>query len=306
MVFLGKSNAFEISQKLGLNNSIIEKAKSLMTSTQIDIENLLKSIYDDKSLIEKEKLEISKELERVKLLRTQLEKENEDAKRQEQDAINNAKIKARDILLDAKEDANKMLKQMQTMSNRKDLENARNAINSKIKGLNVSNSNSSSLENSSKVLELKDIVPNKEVFVATLGQNGIILSHVSKSNEVQVQVGLLKMNVNIKDLQESTTSSPNSSKPKNLGTSSISKTRTVQSEVNVIGLNVEEAIFVVDKFLDDACLGKLQTVRIVHGKGTGKLKNGIHQFLKKHPHAKEFRLGTFGEGEAGVTIVTLK
>lgn len=306
MVFHGKSNAFEISQKLGLDNSIIEKAKSLMTSTQIDIENLLKSIYDDKSLIEKEKLEISKELERVKLLRTQLEKENEDAKRQEQDAINNAKIKARDILLDAKEDANKMLKQMQTMSNRKDLENARNAINSKIKGLNVSNSNSSSLENSSKVLELKDIVPNKEVFVTTLGQNGTVLSHVSKSNEVQVQVGLLKMNVNIKYLKNPTNSSSTSSKEKSFGTSSVSKTRTVQTEINVIGLNVEEAIFVVDKFLDDACLSRLETVRIVHGKGTGKLKNGIHQFLKNHPHAKSFRLGTFGEGEAGVTIVTLK
>lgn len=306
MVFHGKSNAFEISQKLGLDNSIIEKAKSLMTSTQIDIENLLKSIYDDKSLIEKEKLEISKELERVKLLRTQLEKENEDAKRQEQDAINNAKIKARDILLDAKEDANTIIKKMQSLSNHKELENARNSLNSKIKGLNVSNSNSSSLEYSSKVLELKDIVPNKEVFVTTLGQNGIILSHVSKSNEVQVQVGLLKMNVNIKYLKNPTNSSSTSSKEKSFGTSSVSKTRTVQTEINVIGLNVEEAIFVVDKFLDDACLSRLETVRIVHGKGTGKLKNGIHQFLKNHPHAKSFRLGTFGEGEAGVTVVTLK
>lgn len=304
----GKSNAFEISQKLGLDNSIIEKAKSLMTSTQIDIENLLKSIYDDKSLIEKEKLAISQELERVNFLRKSLEKENEDAKKKEQDAINNAKIKAREILLDAKEEATTIIKKMQSLSNNKDLENARNSLNTKIKELNTVGSgldNSSNDSYSNDVLDVASIKPKMQVFVTTLGQNGTVLSHVSKSNEVQVQVGLLKMNVNIKYLRNAINSST-SSNSKNWSSSSISKTRTVQSEVNVIGLNVEEAIFVVDKFLDDACLSKLETVRIVHGKGTGKLKNGIHQFLKNHPHAKSFRLGTFGEGETGVTVVTLK
>ena len=280
-----------------------------MTSTQIDIENLLKSIYDDKSLIEREKIAISKELERVKILRESLEKENEDVKRHEQDTINNAKIKARDILLDAKEDANTIIKKMQSLSNNKELENARNSLNTKIKKLNTVDSNSENSNNSNcsnDDLDIASIKPNKEVFVTTIGQNGIVLSHVSKSNEVQVQVGLLKMNVNIKHLKNPTSGSSTSSMQKNFGSSSISKTRTVQSEINVIGLNVEEAIFVVDKFLDDACLSRLETVRIVHGKGTGKLKNGIHQFLKNHPHAKTFRLGTFGEGETGVTIVTLK
>ncbi len=280
-----------------------------MTSTQIDIENLLKSIYDDKSLIEREKIAISKELERVKILRESLEKENEDVKKQEQDTINNAKIKARNILLDAKEEATTIIKKMQSLSNNKELENARNSLNTKIKELNTIDPNSDNSSNSScsnDTLDILSIKPNKQVFVTTIGQNGIVLSHVSKSNEVQVQVGLLKMNVNIKHLKNPTSGSSTSSTQKNFGSSSISKTRTVQSEINVIGLNVEEAIFVVDKFLDDACLSRLETVRIVHGKGTGKLKNGIHQFLKNHPHAKSFRLGTFGEGEMGVTVVTLK
>lgn len=280
-----------------------------MTSTQIDIENLLKSIYNDKSLIEREKIAISKELERVKILRESLEKENEDVKKQEQDTINNAKIKARNILLDAKEEATTIIKKMQSLSNNKELENARNSLNTKIKKLNTVDSNSENSNNSNcsnDDLDIASIKPNKEVFVTTIGQNGIVLSHVSKSNEVQVQVGLLKMNVNIKHLKNPTSGSSTSSMQKNFGSSSISKTRTVQSEINVIGLNVEEAIFVVDKFLDDACLSRLETVRIVHGKGTGKLKNGIHQFLKNHPHAKSFRLGTFGEGEMGVTVVTLK
>ena len=116
------------------------------------------------------------------------------------------------------------------------------------------------------------------------------------------------MNVNIDDLEQA--HKEKEIKQKNSiqtsGYTSISKSRNIKPEVNVIGLNVEEAIFVVDKFLDDCSLVKLQTVRIVHGKGTGKLKNGIHQFLKKHPHVKSMRMGTYGEGEMGVTVVELK
>ena len=283
----GKSNAFEISKKLGLDEIIIAKAQSFMTASQIDIENLLKSIYDDKSLIEKEKAEISQELERVTNLRKSLEKENNEVKRQEQDLINNAKIKARNILLEAKEDANEMIKHMNSLTNRKDLENARNTLNTKIKNIRlVDNLNDADNDNSDdlkEILEVKDIEPNKEVFVTNLGQNGIVLSHVSKSNEVQVQVGSLKINVPIKYLRISNNIHKNnsSSAVNNSGVSHISKTKTVKSEINVIGLNVEEAIFVVDKFLDDATLSKLQTIRIVHGKGTGKLRNRYSSIFEK-------------------------
>lgn len=302
----GKSNAFEISKKLGLDENIITKAQSFMTSNQINIENLLKTIYDDKSLIEKEKEKISQELEDVTKLRKSLEKENEDVKRQEQDLINNAKIKARNILLEAKEDANQIIKKMDSSTHHQDLENARNTLNTKIKNINIETTNTkNTIEN---MLEAKDIKPNMEVFVTTLGQHGIVLSHVSKSNEVQVQVGSLKMNVAIKHLTLPNTSAKSKSSltGNNLEKPYPSKTQTIKSEIKVIGLNVEEAIFVVDKFLDDALLSKLQTVRIVHGKGTGKLRNGIHQFLKNHPHVHSFRLGTYGEGETGVTVITLK
>lgn len=283
----GKSNAFEISKKLGLDNTIIAKAQSLMTSSQIDIENLLKNIYDDKSLIEKEKTEISQELERVAILRKALEKENEEVKRQEQDLINNAKIEARNILLEAKEDANEIIKQMTSLTNRKDIENARNNLNTKIKNIHlVDNSNFRNADNSNDLkefLDTKNIEPNMEVFVTSLGKNGIVLSHVSKSNEVQVQVGSLKMSVPIKYLKVSDNTKKNnhSSAVNYIGSSHFSKTKTVKSEINVIGLNVEEAIFVVDKFLDDAALSNLQTVRIVHGKGTGKLRNRYSSIFEK-------------------------
>ena len=144
-----------------------------------------------------------------------------------------------------------------------------------------------------------------EVYVSTFGQNGTVLSHVTKSNEVQVQIGNMKTTINIKFLEK--VSNSNKTKSKSVSNyTKISKSKNIKSEINVIGLNIEEATFVVDKFLDDCSLAKLQNVRIVHGKGTGKLRNGIHSFLKNHPHVKSFRLGTYGEGEIGVTIVELK
>ena len=303
----GKSNAFEISKKLGLDEKIIEKAKSHMNSSQIDIENLLKNIYDNKSLIEKEKAEIQEELLKVSNLRKSLEKDNKDLQKQELNIINNAKMQARNILLDAKEEANDIIKQMNSVDSSNKLDNLRNKLNNKIKDIKIQNVVKN---NEIKAISPEDIKQNMEVFVTTLEKEGIVIStHVSKSNEVQVQVGNLKTNVKISDLampKRSTSTQKNKKDNNNSSYTSISKSRTAKTEINVIGLNVEEAVFVVDKFLDDCSLAKLQTVRIVHGKGTGKLREGIHKFLKKHPHVKSYRIGTYGEGEMGVTVVEIK
>ena len=234
-------------------------------------------------MIEKEKFEISKQLEEITLLKKSLEKENTDVKRQEQDLINHAKIKARNILLEAKEEATEIIKQMNSLTSRQDLENARNNLNEKIKDIHLLDSSNTNHSNDLKdTLDAKSIKPNMEVFVSNLGQNGIVLSHVSKSNEVQVQIGSLKMNVPIKYLKlSSTKTSKNNDSLAVNNVPHISKTKMVKSEINVIGLNVEEAIFVVDKFLDDASLSKLQTVRVVHGKGTGKLRSRYSFIFKK-------------------------
>ena len=298
----GKSNAFEISKKLGLSEYIINNAKSSLSKKDVDFEELLKNIYDNKSKIENEKIQISKELEKVSSLRKSLERDNSKLLEQEKSIINNAKIKARNILLDAKEEANDIITKMSNSSNsNSELNNLRNQLNKDIKNISITpNEEKVSIQS----LDSKDIKPNTEVFVTNFGQNGIVLSNISKSNEVQVQIGSMKMNINIKYLEK-----VKNSNKKTVSTSSyntISKTRTAKSEINVIGLNVEDAIFVVDKFLDDSCLAKLQTVRIVHGKGTGKLRDGIQKFLKTHSHVKTFRIGTYGEGEMGVTIVELK
>ena len=301
----GKSNAFEISRKLGLSTEIINKAKSLLTTQEIDIEQLLKNIYEDKSFIEKEKIEIEKKSEEISKLKKSLEHDNSELKKQEQDLINNAKIQARNILIEAKEEATDIIKQMNKLSSStKELNNLRNKLNTDIKDISITND----VEHKVNSIAPDQIKPNTNVFVTTLNQNGIVLSHLSKSNEVQVQVGSMKMNINLKYLEKAK-NIPNSKQSNNSSYNnytSISKSRTAKPEINVIGLNVEEAVFVVDKFLDDSSLAKLQTVRIVHGKGTGKLKNGIHQFLKKNPHVKSYRMGTYGEGEMGVTVVELK
>ena len=301
----GKSNAFEISRKLGLPDSIINEAKGNLTKNDIDFEELLKNIYDNKSKIENEKLEISKKLNEISELKKSLERDNTKLNEQEHEIINNAKIQARNILLDAKEEANEIISKMNDVSkSNSDLNNLRNKLNKDIKDISATSLSNNVAKESKSAISVEDAKPNTEVFVTTLGQNGIIVSNVSKSNEVQVQVGSMKLSVNLKYLEKIVNTNKNNKSTSSY--SSVSKAKNVSSEINVIGLNVEEAVFVVDKFLDDCSIANLQTVRIVHGKGTGKLREGIHKFLKSNSRVKSFRVGTYGEGEMGVTVVELK
>lgn len=303
----GKSNAFAISEKLGLKKEIIDYASSLLNKQDVDFETLLKSIYDDKLKIEQEKEQIEKNLNQITLLKNNLQRDDSKIKTEEKEIINKAKLEARNILLDAKDDATSMINKMKELSsygldgNLKELNNLRNNLNNSIKSISLSGNEDLDIT----PIDISKIVPNAKVFVSTLGQDGVVVSKISKSKEVQVQIGLIKTNVNIKYLENPRNTKETLSTPKSKGYS-ISKTRTANSEINVIGLTVDEAIPLVDKFLDDCFLAKLQTARIVHGKGTGKLRKGIHNFLKKHKRVKSYRIGTYGEGEMGVTVVTLR
>ncbi len=303
----GKSNAFAISEKLGLNYNIIQEAKSSLTKNELNFEELLKNIYDNKAQTEQDKKAISKELENIKELKKSLEHDNSNLLEQEKSIIQNAKIEARNILLDAKEEANKIISNMNNSSSSiTDLNNLRNRLNKDIKNLSSKNLDTVLFDTDNKPsIKKEDLKLNMEVYVRKFNTNGIVVSNVTKSNEIQVQIGSMKMSVNLKDID---LLSQNLKVQKPSGTTSIkvSKTQNATSELNVIGLNVDEALPIVDKFLDDCSLAKLETVRIVHGKGTGKLREGIHRFLRTNQHVKSFRIGTFGEGEMGVTIVTIK
>lgn len=300
----GKSNAFEISQKLGIPKEIISKAKSKLTKQDVDFETLLKKIYDDKSLIEKQKEEIEKNLNQIELLKKSLQRDNSSLKAKEKELIDNAKIKAREILENAKDEATSLIKEMKQIENTSsaisDLNTLRNKINSSIRQTSLNNSSSAFSENP---ISKEEIKPGLTVFASNLGQNATVLSKINKNDEVQVQIGVIKTNINIKYLEKA---KKETNTPKANSNPRVSKSKTVSSEINVIGLTVDEAIPLVDKFLDDCFLAKLETARIVHGKGTGKLRQGIHAFLKKQKRVKSFRIGTYGEGEMGVTIVELK
>ena len=302
----GKSNAFAISEKLGLKKEIIDNAKSLMTKQDVDIESLLKKIYDDKLIIEKQREETEKNLNQIELLKKNLQRDDSKIKAQEKELIDNAKLEARKILSDAKDEATLLINKMKDIKNSStaitELNNLRNKLNSSIKNTSINNNYTSA----SMPIDRNKIVINAKVYVTTFDQNGIIISNINKSDEVQVQIGLIKTNVNIKFLEEPHNLKDDLTKPIPSSHSTVSKTRSANSEINIIGLSVDEAIPIVDKFLDDCFLAKLSTARIVHGKGTGKLRQGIQSFLKKHKHVSSFRVGTYGEGEMGVTIVEIK
>ena len=265
----GKSNAFAISEKLGIKSEIIDKAKSLMSKDDIQFEELLKKIYDDKISIEKTKQEIEKNLNQIELLRKNLERDDSKLKNQEREIIDKAKTQARDILLEAKEEATKLINEMRQIEIESEsidkLNNLRNKLHTSIKDKAIKNK----VENVAVNPIPTDLIKSgQKVYITNLEQNGIIVSNANKSNEVQVQIGAIKTKVNVKylalakNIKNDLTQTEIKSNPK------VSKTRTANSEINLIGLTVDEAIPLVDKFIDDCFLAKLETARIVHGKGT--------------------------------------
>lgn len=303
----GRSNAFAISKKLGLDDAIIKRAETFLNDDQIHIEELLKNIYDDKLWIENEKQEIEKNSNQITLLRKSLEEKQRSFNEKGLSIVEKAKQEARKILLEAKEEASFCISQMNEISKKadqrslKELNQLRNQLNDSLK-----ETSSVMIEkaHTNTILE-EDLTLGCHVYVSSFEQEGIVLSLPNKSHQVQIQIGSMKMLIPVAHISKilSTSSTPSSNGVTNYKTN---KSKTATTEINVIGYHVEEAIFMIDKYLDDCALAKLNQIRIVHGKGTGSLRKGIHAFLKTNSHVKNFRFGTFGEGEMGVTIVELK
>ena len=291
----GKSNAFEISKKLGLKDEILNNAKKLCTNSSIDIEELLKSIYNTKLEIENEKEQIRNNLKETENLKKELQKDNTSLKEQEQHIIENAKLEAKNILIEAKQQADEIIKELNSNSiNLKKANRARNKINENIKLQKIKEVDSKGNINPT------EIQIGLDVFIPSLNQNGTVLSLPNKDNMVQIQIGNIKTNINISKLSKATSTN----KVKKISkTSSILKSANIPTEINVIGCNVDEAIPIIDKYIDNCILANIPSARIVHGKGTGALKKGIHQYLKSNPNIKSFRLGNYGEGDLGVTVI---
>ena len=305
----GKSNAFAISRKLGLNENIIKKASSMIDKNSIHLEDLLKSIYDTKSELEKEKELTDKYLQEITDLKNKLSIQNKNLEEHKKEFVYKAKQEAKEILLDAKETANSIIKNIESNASASKANKLRNTLNEKISDLSDNKIDINNTTNINHPISRDKIKQGLNVFVTSYNSDGIVLSNISKNDDVIVQIGSMKIKVNINYLQEKNSSKKDKKNKTEYDYHQRSeqlKSKYVSSEINVIGLTVDEAIPLVDKYLDDCFMAKISPVRIVHGKGTGALRNGIHKYLKTNKYVDSFRLGTFGEGEMGVTVVNLK
>lgn len=310
----GKSNAFAISKKLGLPEYIIEDARQHLQEQDETFEDLLTNLEESRVTIEKEREEISAYKSEVERLKSRLAQKEERLEQQKETLIRNASEEAHKILREAKETADQTIKSIHRLAEstgvNKQLEAERTRLREEMnkvgKNLTIKNSAKPAKAISPKQLRIGDSVK-----VLSMNLNGTVSSLPNAKGDLTVQMGILRSQVNIKDLElidEPTISSPQGKITKATGGGKIkmSKTANISPEVNLIGMTVDEAIPVLDKYLDDAYLSHLPQVRVVHGRGTGALKSGVHTHLRRLKYIKEFRLGEFGEGDTGVTIVTFK
>ncbi|MCI8453391.1 MAG: endonuclease MutS2 [Lachnospiraceae bacterium] len=314
----GKSNAFAISKKLGLPDFIIDDARGRLESNEEAFEDLLANLEANRITIEKEREEIARYKSEISRLKSRLELKEEKLDERREKLIQHANEEAQRILRDAKETADSTIRSINRLAQSsgvgKELEKERTRLREKLKNVdkNLSIKNE---KGPKKTISPKKIRIGDGVRVLTMNLNGTVNTLPNAKGELYVQMGILRSLVNIKDLElldEPSVFGPGldtaSDKKNNTGSGKIkiSKSFSVSPEVNLIGLTVDEAIPVLDKYLDDAYLAHLPQVRVVHGRGTGALKAAVHRHVKKLKYVKEFRLGDFGEGDTGVTIITFK
>ncbi len=308
----GKSNAFAISSKLGLPDYIIEDAKKRIDSDTEAFEDILTDLEQSKLVIEHEQAEITRNRAEIEALKKELHSKSQNLNDKREGILRAANEEAARILAEAKEFADETIKRVNKLSqgahnNNKELENERHKIRNKMNDAESKLALKKTAKPSKKYTA-KDFHPGDAVKVLTLNLNGTICGTPNAKGDVFVQMGILRSQVNIKDLElidEPVVTAPNIQKMSS-GKIKMSKTATISTEVNLIGMTTDEAIPVMDKYLDDAYLAHLPSVRVVHGRGTGALRAAVHKHLKRLKYVKSFRLGEYGEGDTGVTIVEFK
>ncbi len=306
----GKSNAFAISSKLGLPDHIIEDAKRHITEDKESFEDLLANLENSRVTIEKERLEIAGYKEEVKALKQKLEAKQEKIDQAKEKILRQANEEAREILQNAKELADETIRVFQKAEagiSIKDLEKSRQKVRDKISEKNEK----LTLKNDKpthKVLKPTQIKPGDSVKVVSMGLKGTVSSLPDKNGNLFVQCGIIRSKVSLNDLVliEEETINTGKMQRSSSGKLKMSKSYSISTEINLLGRTVDEALSELDKYLDDAYLAHLPSVRVVHGKGTGALRNAVHNYLRKNRVVKSYRLGEYGEGDAGVTIVEFK
>lgn len=307
----GKSNAFAISKKLGLSDTLIEDARTRISSNEQNFEDLLSDLEASRITIEKEQAEINRYKSEIAALKQQLKNKQEKLDESRDAILRKAKEEANQILQEAKDTADEAIRNFNkygtTRPSIQEMEKQRTNIREKM----AANEKKSSKEKDTAIYNPK--VPKKlrigdSVKVLSMNLTGTVHSLPNAKGDLFVQMGILRSQVNIKDLVLIEDAAPGSKKYAKTGAGKLkmSKSASVSTEINLIGKTVDEAIALLDKYLDDAYLAHLPSVRIVHGKGTGALRSAVQSHLKRQSYIKSFHLGEFGEGDAGVTIADFK
>ena len=309
----GKSNAFAISSKLGLSDEIINAAKEQISKEDESFEDVIADLEQSRVTIEKEQQEIAEYKERIRTLQEQLQKKNEKIDQAKDKILRDANEKARAILQEAKDVADETIRDFNkagASADIKELEKKRQKVRDKINEKNgkLALGNNQKKPANQKTVDPKKLKKGDSVKIISMNLKGIVNTLPDARGNLFVQCGIMRMQTNINDLvpvKEETITAPALQRT-NTGKLKMSKSFSVSSEINLLGCTVDEAIAKLDKYLDDAYLAHLPSVRVVHGKGTGALRNAVQSHLKRLKYVKEYRLGEYGEGDAGVTIVTFK
>ena len=309
----GKSNAFAISSKLGLSDEIINAAKEQISKEDESFEDVIADLEQSRVTIEKEQQEIAEYKERIRTLQEQLQKKNEKIDQAKDKILRDANEKARAILQEAKDVADETIRDFNkagASADIKELEKKRQKVRDKINEKNgkLALGNTQKKPADQKTVDPKKLKKGDSVKIISMNLKGIVNTLPDAKGNLFVQCGIMRMQTNINDLvpvKDETITAPALQRT-NTGKLKMSKSFSVSSEINLLGCTVDEAIAKLDKYLDDAYLAHLPSVRVVHGKGTGALRSAVQSHLKRLKYVKEYRLGEYGEGDAGVTIVTFK
>lgn len=307
----GKSNAFAISRKLGMSEDIIEDAKSLLSDQAETFEDVISDLESKRAGLEKEKEDAERMRREVEALKKDLEYQKSHLTEQKQKLIAQSQVEARKILQDAKDYADKTISYFAKhggIASGKDMEKERQALRKKITDLNGSLTDIDEAKSKSGTLTAKDIKVGDAVRVISLNLKGTVNSLPDAKGNLFVMLGIMRTKVKLTDLEkidEVEITAPGVKKS-STGKLRMEKSSTATTEINLLGMTVDEACMELEKFIDNAYMAHLPSVRIVHGKGTGALRKGVQQYLRRNKHVKTFRLGEYGEGDAGVTIAELK
>ena len=307
----GKSNAFAISRKLGLPDYIIEAARSQIDTSSLDFESLISDLERSKKTIEEEEQKAAAYREEIAALRNQLKEKQESLEQQRAKLLKNAREEAMEIIEEAKEIADAAIRKYQkwernpAKADNKAMEAQRSKLRDKMKAINGDMNKPKKQRRSGHKAE--DFRIGDTVYIISMDAMGTVQSLPNTKGEISVQAGILHITLPITDCEITDAPAEEPSKPaRNKARLNLERASSIRPEINVIGLTVDDAITKIDKYLDDALLSNLSQVTIIHGKGTGALRKGIHDYLKRQKHVASFRNGEFGEGDMGVTILELQ